>query len=163
MKESQSTYESAVALAQLKFFYSVTEIISEYSAFVASLIKNKSTAKPLKLLKPDETVFKAFSETKNKELLDHFKALQTTVLEKVKELEAKDTKNTSISFEFSDISDSPKTPKRSPKKFFKTPQVQSAQIREKFCSKTKTNYDSEKKPRIRQLSQSQLSIAKRLF
>ena len=164
MQELKTTCESTVALAQLKFFCQVTDMITQYTNFFTSLLRNKTNSnKAPQSLKSEDAAIKSFSEKKSKELMEFFKSLQKEVLEKVKDLESR---NNSISFDFSDISESPKTPPfKAPRISFGTPQ---GHIKDKSdlsnSSKLKTQYCSfEKRSRIKKTCTSDLSIARCLF
>ena len=160
MKQSKPTCESTVALSQLKFYCKVTEILSEYSIFYTNLLKTKPIKGPHSLKSEDSII--SFTQVKTKELLDAFKNLQTEVLKIVKDLE--EARNISLSFDYSDISESPKTPSETiSNKKFHTPQTLNLSSSEKLVGKLKTQNTEEKKSRIKKFSNSQLPIARCLF
>jgi hypothetical protein len=161
MKTPTKKCEGCVHLAHLKFFCAVTEILNEYDSFVAEQEKMMKYGKGTFYSEVYELELKDFSEKMSKSLLESFKIMQKEVLEKVRQLENDiKTNDESLSFEYSDFTDSPKTPTLVACQLYSnTPEVCKRNLSE---GKLKSCFETEKKSRIKKFT-SQNNLARCLF
>lgn len=159
MKISGQHYESDVAVAQLLFYCTVTDVLESYNNFVKE--NYLQIPKPLQNSTAETKIFTDFTQNMGKIVLESFKKLQKDVLEKIKDLESEQLSNKSLSFEYSEMSESPETPKHIQKsRRGKSPQVSYS---EKKCRiNTRMESHTESKSKIKQITRHS-SLVKCLF
>lgn len=155
------TNESAVAMAQMKFFLKVTDVRAQAVTFFQTLLRSKQgELKGNQSAKSDEMALKTFSESKLKEITEGFKTLQKEVLDRIKELEKDYCR---VSLDLSDESDEPITPPAKENKVtFRTPQVFDLEKKGATNSRIKTQCLPEKRTRGSQMNRTQ-SVKRCLF
>lgn len=137
------SYEQIINSMLIKFFCALTEILNDYTT---SISESPSSCK-------QEEILKAISEDSFKKLIENFIKFQSTILDTVHKMQSEE----SISFDFSDPSDSP-SPTKKNKDFLSPPILSQLKLEDKdFRWKTEPN------SRLKKLDSSSGVLARNLF
>lgn len=135
--------EQKIGNALFRWFCAVTEILNEYN----------SVAADYGYFGKDADGFKEFTEIMSKKLLESFRKVKDDIAENVKGIK----NDESVSFEFSDCSNSPSPTKKELN--YKTP----PNISQSLIDTKEFTHNSQKQSRIKKLSDSKDVVAINLF
>jgi hypothetical protein len=127
----------------IKFFCAVTETLNDYISSISET----------SLYKSNEEILKNLSESSFQRIVKDFTFFQSKILETVQKMQTED----SISFEFSDQSDSPSPTKNF--KPFKSPPL----IKKVLLEENELKWKTEPKSRLKKLENSKSQVMRKLF